>query len=38
MTRICLNLLEISQVVKPKTILRWHRSDFKAVLALAVPK
>src|ERR1700693_3219334 len=29
-TRICPNLLELSQVVKPETILRWHRSGFKA--------
>ena len=30
MTRIWPNLLDISQVVKPETILRWHRSGFKA--------
>ena len=29
-TRICPNLLDLSQVVKPETILRWHRSGFKA--------
>jgi hypothetical protein len=29
-TRIWPNLLELSQVVKPETILRWHRSGFKA--------
>jgi hypothetical protein len=29
-TRIWLNLLDLSQVVKPETILRWHRSGFKA--------
>ncbi len=29
MTRIWPNLLDISQVVKPETILRWHRSGFK---------
>ena len=30
MTRIWPDLLDISQVVKPETILRWHRSGFKA--------
>ena len=30
MTRIWPSLLEISQVTKPETILRWHRSGFKA--------
>ena len=30
MTRIWPNLLDVSQVVKPETILRWHRSGFKA--------
>src|SRR6202163_2047995 len=30
MTRICPSLLDVSQVVKPETILRWHRSGFKA--------
>ena len=30
MTRIWPSLLDISQVVKPETILRWHRSGFKA--------
>jgi hypothetical protein len=35
MTRIWPNLLNISQVVKPETILRWHRAGFKA---LCVPK
>ena len=30
MTRIWPGLLDISQVVKPETILRWHRSGFKA--------
>ena len=29
-TRIWPNLLDLSQVVKPETILRWHRSGFKA--------
>jgi transposase InsO family protein len=29
-TRIWPNLLDLSQVVKPATILRWHRSGFKA--------
>ena len=29
-TRIWPNLLDLSQVVKPATILRWHRSRFKA--------
>ena len=29
-TRIWLNLLDLSQVVKPETILRWHRSGFNA--------
>src|SRR5437773_2007058 len=32
MTRIWPGLLDISQVVKPETILRWHRSGFKAFL------
>jgi transposase InsO family protein len=30
MTRIWPNLLDISQVEKPETILRWHRSGFRA--------
>ena len=30
MTRIWPGLLDISQVVKPETILRWHRSGFTA--------
>jgi len=30
MTRIWPSLLDVSQVVKPETILRWHRSGFKA--------
>src|SRR5947209_9215300 len=30
MTRIWPSLLDIAQVVKPETILRWHRSGFKA--------
>ena len=30
MTRIWPGLLDISRVVKPETILRWHRSGFKA--------
>ncbi len=29
-TRICPGLLELAQVVKPETILRWHRGGFKA--------
>ena len=29
-TRICPTLLAVSQVVKPETVLRWHRSGFKA--------
>ena len=29
-TRIWPNLLNLSQVVKPETILRWHRAGFKA--------
>jgi hypothetical protein len=29
-TRIWPNLLDLSQVVKPETILRWHRVGFKA--------
>src|SRR6516165_185045 len=29
-TRIWPNLLDLSQLVKPATILRWHRSGFKA--------
>jgi transposase InsO family protein len=32
MTRIWPSLLEISQVTKPETILRWHRSGFTAFL------
>ena len=30
MTRICPELLTLAQVVKPETILRWHRAGFKA--------
>src|SRR5450830_60290 len=30
MTRICPELLELVQVVKPETILRWHRAGFAA--------
>jgi hypothetical protein len=30
MTRIWPTLLDVSQVVKPETVLRWHRSGFKA--------
>jgi hypothetical protein len=30
MTRLWPSLLELTQVVKPETILRWHRSGFKA--------
>ena len=30
MTRIWPSLLDISQVATPETILRWHRSGFKA--------
>ena len=30
-TRIWPNLLDLSQVVKPETILRWHRAGFKAL-------
>ena len=29
-TRVWPNLLDLSRVVKPETILRWHRSGFKA--------
>src|SRR5215475_4055963 len=29
-TRVWPNLLDLSQLVKPQTILRWHRSGFKA--------
>ena len=29
-TRVWPNLLDLSRVVKPQTILRWHRSGFKA--------
>jgi hypothetical protein len=29
-TRIWPNLLDLAQVVKPETILRWHRSGFKS--------
>jgi hypothetical protein len=38
MTRIWPSLLEVSQVMKPETILRWHRSGFTAFLALETPK
>jgi hypothetical protein len=31
MTRIWPNLLDISHVVQPETILRWHRAGFKAL-------
>jgi hypothetical protein len=34
MTRIRPGLLDISRVVKPETILRWHRSGFKAPLVM----
>src|SRR4051812_4584374 len=30
MTRICPNLLGLSRVVRPDTILRWHRAGFRA--------
>jgi hypothetical protein len=30
LTRIWPNLLDLSQLVKPETILRWHRAGFKA--------
>jgi hypothetical protein len=30
MTRLCPELLNLSQLVKPETILRWHRAGFKA--------
>jgi len=30
MTLICPGLLNLAQVVKPETILRWHRASFKA--------
>jgi hypothetical protein len=30
MARICPWLLELAQVVKPETILRWHRAGFRA--------
>jgi hypothetical protein len=30
MTRLWPSLLDITQVVKPETILRWHRSGFRA--------
>ncbi|HSQ21166.1 MAG TPA: helix-turn-helix domain-containing protein [Blastocatellia bacterium] len=30
MARICPGLLDLAQVVKPETILRWHRAGFKA--------
>jgi hypothetical protein len=29
MTRLCPRLLNLAQVVKPETILRWHRASFK---------
>ena len=29
MTRICSGLLGLAMVVKPETILRWHRAGFK---------
>ena len=31
------NLLDLSQVVKPETILRWHRSGGQSLLALEIP-
>ena len=34
MTRIWPGLLDLAQVVKPETILRWHRSGFKALNAV----
>jgi hypothetical protein len=30
MARMCPGLLDLAQVVKPETILRWHRAGFKA--------
>src|SRR5262249_13286122 len=30
MTRMCPGLLDLAQVVKPETILRWHRAGFRA--------
>ena len=30
LTRICPSLLDLAQVAKPETILRWHRAGFKA--------
>ena len=38
MTRIWPNLLEISLVVQPETILRWHCRRLQSALALEVPK
>jgi hypothetical protein len=35
MTRIWPTLLDVFQVVKPETILRWHRSGFKARIQVA---
>ena len=36
-TRIWPNLLDLSRVVKPETILRWHRAGFQSVLVLEIP-
>src|SRR3984893_2438922 len=33
MTRVWPSLLDVSQVVKPETILRWHRSGFKVLFS-----
>ncbi len=33
MTRICPGLLDISRVVKPETILRWHRSTARSTIS-----
>jgi hypothetical protein len=38
MTRIWPSLLNVAKIVRPETILRWHRSGFKAFLALETPK
>ena len=36
MTRIWPGLLDLAQVVKPETILRWHRAGYQDLLALEI--
>src|SRR3974377_2464400 len=36
MVRLWPNLLGVVRVVKPETVLRWHRAGFRAFLALEV--